>query len=473
MAHKAQASIKKPTEPQFLSSEKTGQYMTWICFAIMALGFILRLYYTHLTAYNISKHDLGYVTGLSSEKLGSGHLGYIEYITREMALPNFNPTSRWSFYNPPFFHATAAVLLGFFHMLGIPDARAWELVQYLPCVAIFFSVIGVYKILKLFDIKGVPMMVGLALVSFHPTLSYLSLALNNDAMSFMFTIWAVYFAICWYREPKKKTIVYLALAIGLGMMTKLTVALIAPPVALLFAVRFFKDKKWMDYIKQFAIFLAICVPTGLFWGIRNLWLYDLPITYVQALPENSGQNVSGFTMAERFGWPAWSDFLRLDASWSKPTPDHNIWSQTLRTALFDDNALTWETEEQMLKGKILMVLTLGLFFLLTALTVWGLIRAKQQSPLLRTFIAFAAILIMGNFVKFCMDYPMTCTIHFRYIAPVLLYGSIGLGFWWESTKKKIPARIILAVVALAVLTTCVISTELYTECLPVLEAAAK
>lgn len=463
----------KKSSAQLLNTAKSYDYFPLLCFLIIALGFIFRLYYTHLTPYDVSKHDLGYATGLDSEKLGSGHLGYIEYICREMALPNFKPTNRWSFYNPPFFHTTAAIVLGFFHMLGIPDAEAWELTQYLPCVAIFLSVIGVYKILRLFDVKGVPLLIGVALVSFHPTLSYLSLALNNDAMSFMFTIWAVYFAVCWYREPKRKTIVYLALCIGLGMMTKLTVALIAPPVALLFAVRFFKDKQWLDHIKQFAIFLAICVPTGLFWGLRNLWLYDMPITYVQSLPENSGQNVSGFTFAERFGLPAWSDFIRLDASWSRPDPDHNIWSQTLRTALFDDNALLWETDSQRLMGQILMVVTICLFLLLTVLTVWGLIRAKHQSPLLRGFIALACVLLVGNFVKFCMDYPMTCTIHFRYIAPVLLYGGLGLGFWWESTKKKLPARIILAVVAIAVLTTCVISTVLYTGCLPLLEVPAK
>ncbi|MBQ9779455.1 MAG: glycosyltransferase family 39 protein [Clostridia bacterium] len=472
MARSSSASAKKTSVP-LLDQVKARDYFPLLCFIIIAAGFILRLYYTHLTPYNVSKHDLGYVTGLGSEKLGSGHLGYIEYIAREMALPNFNPTSRWSFYNPPFFHTCAAIVVGFFHMLGIPDAQAWELTQYLPCVAIFLSVIGVYKILKLFEIKGVPLLIGTTLVSFHPTLSYLSLALNNDAMSFMFTVWAVYFAVCWYREPKKKTIVYLALCIGLGMMTKLTVALIAPPVALLFAVRFFKDKKWLDYIKQFATFLCICVPTGLFWGIRNKWLYDIPLTYVQALPATSGQNVSGFTIAERFGLPALSDFIRLDASWSKPNPDHNIWSQTLRTALFDDNALLWETDRQRLMGQVLMVVTLGLFFLLTALTLWGLISAKKQSPLLRGFIAFACLLLVGNFVKFCDDYPMTCTIHFRYIAPVLLYGGLGLGFWWESTKKKLPARIILAVVALAVLTTCVISTVLYTGCLPVLEVPTK
>ena len=135
---------KKKQSLQLLQKENFWQRMIkhpnffpLLCIATLTLGFIFRLYDTHLTAYNISKHDLGYVQGLTSTKLGSGHLGYIEYIARNEALPNFNPTSRWSFYNPPFFHICAAILLRVFTGLGIPEAQSWELVQYLPCISFF------------------------------------------------------------------------------------------------------------------------------------------------------------------------------------------------------------------------------------------------------------------------------------------------------------------------------------------------
>lgn len=457
---------------RLLNAAKTYDYIPLLCILAIAIGFILRLYYTHLTPYDVSKHDLGYVMGLDSDKLGSGHLGYIEYICRNGALPDFKPTTRWSFYNPPFFHATAAVCLKFFTVLGIPEAEAWELVQYLPCLAILFAVIGIYKILKEFDIKGIPLLLGCGLVSFHPALSYLSLALNNDALSLGLTIWAIYFAIRWFKEPTTKSIVGIALCIGLGMMTKLTVALIAPPVALLFIVRFFKDKQWIPHLKQFGIFSAICFPTGLFWSVRNLWLYEIPITYVQALPAGSAQDVSGYSMWERFGLPKLSELVRIDSSWSSSTeigfPDHNIWSQTLRTALFDDNALAWASEGDKTMAAALMVITIVLTLLLTVLTLMGFIRAKDCSPWLRVFMGSACVLLLLNFVKFCIDYPMTCTIHFRYITPVLLYGALGLGLWWSSSKKKLPARIVLSLVAVAILTTCVISSLLYMHGLPVL-----
>lgn len=451
----------------------------WICFALMVLGCLLRLYDVHLTAYDISKHDLGYAVGMTSDKIGAGHIGYIEYICKHRALPNFNPTTRWSFYNPPFFHVCAALALRLWTMLGIPEAQAWELVQYLPCLIIGAAVVGIYLILRELRIHGWALVGAVALVSFHPTLTYLSLALNNDALAFALTVWAVWFVLRWFRSPKTSWILGVALCVGLGMMTKLTVALVAPPIALLFLYTFFKKKQWLALGKQFALFAAVCCPLGLFWSIRNLWLYKIPFQYVQALPAGSAQNVSGFSLWERFGLPPLQDFLRLESSWTPASEigfaDHNLWSQTLRTALFDDNALTI-TDGLRPMATALVVVTLMLTLLMVVLTLLGLFRNRSVHVMIRLFVGLSALLLFGNFVKFCYDYPMTCTIHFRYLPTCLLWGSMGLGFWWQSVcerpRKKVTYRLACAVLCLTLLLIglfCLLSAMLYLQGLPRLE----
>ncbi len=445
----------------------TKKLVPLFCVLLIAVGFLFRLYYNYLTPYDVSAHDLGYAVGLHESKLGSGHLGYIEHICRTGALPDFDPSTRWAFYNPPLFHICASILLGLFHAPGAGvDTGAWEIVQLLPAFAILFATIGTYRLLRTLHLEGIPLLLCVSIVSFHPSLSYLSLTLNNDAMAFALTVWAMYFAVRWFEEPRMRTILCLAACIGLGMMTKLSVALVAPPVALLFAVRFFKDRKWGFYIGQFAAFLGVCVPTGLFWGIRNLVRFDLPITYVQALPENSAQNISGFSTWERFGLPEASDFLRVNSSWSRPNPDHNLWSQTLRTSLFDDNMLLWESVDETW-GSALMVLSLALGIFISVLFVWGMLRHKETCAWIRAFFAFFGAILLGYFVKFCIDFPMTCTVHFRYLLPLLPLGAVGIGFWWASTKKGVLARITLGVLGGMLLTSCVLSTVLYVLCLPV------
>lgn len=471
---------KNKTHPKLLTSEnfflktvRHPRFFSVLCILTLVTGFVFRLYYTHITVYNITVHDTG------------GHLNYIKYIVTNKSIPNFDPTTKWCFYNPPFYYVCSAVVFRFLTGMGFPDAQAWELFQYFPCIVIFAAVIGMYKILKEFDIDGLPLWLATALLSFHPVLNYLSISITNDPLSLMLTVWAVYFAVRWYKEPTVKSIVGVALCVGLGMMTKLTVALIAPPIALLFVVKFFKDKQYISHLKQFGIFSVICFPLGLFWSVRNWWLFKTPVTYVQSLTEKSGQYIGGYSNAQRFGLPPFSDFTRVDSSWSRGTADHNLWSQTLRTSLFDDNMLKWadafdENGVQTLDiggtwSKItytnlattLMMVSLVMFVLLTGLTVVALFKAKQVNPLFRGFVAVAGVLLAGNFVKFCMDYPFTCTIHFRYIVPLLLYGCIGMGMYWSWCKKNWFNRILLGVVAAGIVMTVVISTVLYVNCLPI------
>lgn len=471
---------KRQNAPKLLQKEnfltkmvKSENFFPMLCILTLALGFVFRLYYTHLTAYNISVHDLGSPAGLASNKIKAGHIGYVEYIAKNEALPNFDPRKYWSYYNPPFFHICAAIIFRAFVGLGIPEAQSWELLQYFSCGAIFVATLGMYKILKQFDIKGIVLWLGTVLLSFHPTLTYLSLTLNNDPLSLMLMVWAIYFAVRWYKEPTTKSIVGVALCVGLGMMTKLTVALIAPPIAILFIVRFFKDKQYIPQLKQFGVFSAICFPLGLFWSLRNMWLYDMELTYVQSLTESSGQYVGGYSDQARFGLPTFADIVRVDSSWSKGSADHNLWSQTLRTSLFDDNMLKWAGEDAAYKtwASVLMVVSLVLFVLLAVLTINALLRAKHISVWLRVFVGLAAILLFFNFVKFCIDYPFTCTIHFRYIAPVLLYGCMGLGMYWTWCKKNLFDRIVMGFVAVGIVSTAVLSTILYVNCLPPLVMA--
>lgn len=40
------------------------------------------------------------------------------------------------------------------------------------------------------------------------------------------------------------------------------------------------------------------------------------------------------------------------------------------------------------------------------------------------FCLYAAL--VGNYVKFCVDYPYICSFNFRYIAPLLLLGALGI-----------------------------------------------
>ncbi len=452
-------------------AERKRRAWTFATLCILIIGCLVRLYLVYKTPHNVSAHDIGYAGGMKSDKLGSGHIGYIEYICKNRGLPDFNPTSRWSFYNPPAFHSAAAIFLRFALSLGLPEATAWEFVQYLPFLCITVTVIAAYLLFKEFKIEGAVAFLSVALLSFHPSLTHQALALNNDAPALMLTVLAVYFAVRWYRTQALRTLVCVAICVGLGMMTKLTVALIAPPIAIILLYKFFKEKTYLRHVKHFSIFAVICAPLGLFWPIRNAILYDMPLNYVQSLPETSKQFIGGHSFADRFGLPAFSDFLRTEASFSSAHElgfaDHNLWSQTLRSSLFDDNALTLKTGTQEFLASALMIVTILLALAVTALTVIGLIRAKRTAPVLRIAVAAASLLLLLNFLKFCVDYPFTCTIHFRYITALLVFAGIGTGLWWQNSSKHVAVRVVKIATASLTAVFCLLSAYLCLACYPV------
>ena len=116
-------------------------------------------------------------------------------------------------------------------------------------------IISAYKIFRYFGLKGKALYIPLAVVSFHPAFIIFSGSINNDVLSAAFMMGAFLCALNWYREQSMKNILKTALCTGLGMMTKLTAALVAPPVAVIFAVVFFKNLK-TDFRKLLVQFTA-------------------------------------------------------------------------------------------------------------------------------------------------------------------------------------------------------------------------
>ena len=75
---------------------------------VIFLGCIARMIYVFITDVGTRQHDLGYATLLSDGKVNPGHLGYVEYIAKFGHLPDFDPFSVFSYYNPPLHHIIGA-----------------------------------------------------------------------------------------------------------------------------------------------------------------------------------------------------------------------------------------------------------------------------------------------------------------------------------------------------------------------------
>ena len=193
---------------------------------LLGTSFLLKFFYVCYTPITRRQHDVG--------KFGDAdnHAGYITYLLQHHQLPDFDPRGHWQFYHPPLHHMISALWLWLSeHVFGISNAAAQESLQTLPLFYAMAIVITAYRILRHFRLEGMALYVPLAVVAFHPSFILFSGSINNDALSVVFILGAVLWTLKWYEKQTWESIVKIALCIGLGMMTKLSAAMVAIPVA--------------------------------------------------------------------------------------------------------------------------------------------------------------------------------------------------------------------------------------------------
>lgn len=402
---------------------------------IIILGsFVLRLIFVLFHNYNFSYHDLGSLVKGTETTYKDGHLGYIQYLYSNGQLPDFDPRTVWSFYQPPFYYIVASTFMKINTILGLDMKVALENLQMLTMLFATMTIQVGYKILKEFRLSERTTTFAFLIVAFHPYFITGGATPNNDMLSILFMFLAILYAIRWYKNSTYKEILLLALSIGLGMMTKISVGLVAPAVAVLFLIKFIKEKAYAKYLKQFILFGIICIPLGMFWPIRNMILYDMPLLYVQEIKSTSDQylDLGVWKRINPFDFTGY-DYPGLSYDVDK---DYNIWSVMLKSSMFDELWIDKTLLYEIFIGTVLVFINA---ILAVAALICGIIndvKGKQQDRSINCFKMILYITIMGSYIKFCFNYPMICSMNFRYIVPVLLIGAVNVGVYLDSEYKN-------------------------------------
>ena len=411
-----------------------------VIFLIFAVAFVFRLVYIQSTGYLSRQHDVG------------GTNGHFEYIMRFYNHQKLPETVKWQYYQPPVWHYICALFLHIQTTLGIAFEAARENLQLISLFCSSAIMLVSHSIFRKFNLKGLPMIVACAIVAFHPTFIILSGSINNDVLSLLLALVSVNLAIKWYREPKLKTILLLALSIGFSMGVKLSGGLISLGVAILFAIRLFgkQYKNKIGLIGQFASFGVLCVPIALWWQVRNLLLYDVPLTYVPKLSETNSQYIGFRSISERL--------FDISSIWdvgvypARAIPskaalydyyEYNIPAAALKTSVFGEYYLGQSSIISSVFANILFYSAAILAILTVVSSVYLVVKAFKnsveehgytKSELIFTLVC--ALTLIFSYVKFCFDYAHFCTMDFRYIAMTVVFGALYIGLLLKHRQKN-------------------------------------
>lgn len=410
---------------------------------LIAAGFVLRLNYVIYTPLSetsrIRQHDL-YDWG--GER---GHSAYIEHFYNNgFTLPDFDPTSKAQFYHPPLHHLLAAMWMRILTTFGMGYSRAIGSIQFLTLFYSSCCMIVCERIFTKLRLNGAGKIIAMSIVAFHPTFILLAGSVNNDILSILFTLLSVYTALRWYDDPTTKNILYIALSIGLGMSTKLSAAVVAIPIALLFLLKLIEEKKKIyDNILQYCIFGVVCIPLGLWFSIRNAVRFKIPFTYVAKMSETSDQYVGDRTISERLfelAEPLKNVFINR-ISTGGDYYEYNLVAAIFKSSLFGEYNFANTNESITGACRFLLVFNIILILLSVAALVYYIIKGGEQtSKNPRIFIIFYQIFLFIYYIKFCFDFPHDCSMDYRYIVPTCVMGAFFIGSFVQLLSNKLSAK---------------------------------
>ncbi len=435
---------------------------------LIAAGIILRFVYTLYTSSGDRQHDVGFWN------FTWGHANYIEYWYKNgLKLPDFDVRTIWQYYHPPLHHWLMALMLKILMLFNMNYETACQALQFLPFLYSSLTIVVCYRIFRIAKLKMLPLVISVAIMCFHPTFVFMGGFFNNDMLCVLFMMMSIMFALKWYRKPTLINIIPIALSVGLGMMTKLSAWMVAPAIAVIFIYVFVKNiKSGIKYVGQFAVFGCICAPLGLWWQVRNLITFNVPLTYVPYLNEADAQYCGNMPAIKRlfdFGNGQLNYVYDAFTSYGAPYNEYNPTLGLIKTSLFDEGnhgissvnfpqigitgpILFWV-------GAILAVLCAVAFFIVM------LSKKTKLDSVTRFYFLVFALTLLGSYYLFCFQFPFTCTMNIRYCVPLIPMFAMGLGLLLQqchgdSKKEKLLRYSSYALVAAFALITMIVYSQI-------------
>lgn len=406
-------------------SKKCASKTEALIAALIAAGIVMRVGYMLYTSFMARGHDIGGTDG-------TGHYAYMYQIFANGTLPQ---TNEYQFYHPPLTHILQAAVVKVFSWFR-PNAEMnslFEAAKLVPCFASAATLIVTRSLCRAMEVKPRATALAVAVVAFQPTFYIFSSSVNNDSLMVLFYMAAVLYTIRWYSAPTMKNILMIALAIGLGMMTKLSAASVAfftGPVFLAVFIKFFKEGRAGRIFGQFAAFLGVCAPLGLWYPVRNYIKFGQQFGHVFTISSTSELYCGDKSFVSRFlSFPP--DQI-LTPLYCQPYGDYHLWIYTLKCSIFGEFSFNWPDAF----AALLIAANLILILVSIAAMIYVIIRGKEVNAFARYGLFWLWLIQMVSFVVFNIRFPFGCTMDFRYIVPTVIVGAIYIGIALDRIKAK-------------------------------------
>ncbi len=416
---------------------KIRKYKIIICILIL-ISICIRTIFINKSDIGLFQYDMGLYDNLKNEEdydsvytdfdkgdMAHTHINYIMHLYTYNSLPKTSEVIG-QFYHPPLHHIIMAIWLKTADVFSNISSVKLESLQYVTIVYSFIILIALYKILKELNVEEKYRIIPMLLFCFHPLYIYLSGSINNDELVSMFCILSFLYLLKWEKNQSYKNAIIVALAIGLGLMTKTSAIVMIIPAIYIFFKKFSEytkeEKSVKKLITQLIVFIVIITILGGWFHVLN------GFATITIYPPKEELRVTTDNVWDRFGL---TNILKDNK--------YNIWNYLLYSSI-DFKIFSGEN----LIVKELVVLSLILIF---DILYYALKNFKEN--LLINITIFTWLIF---YIYLQISLPYECSMHARYMLVPMSLGIIILGKDMQKEKNKIMNyQIVIVSVLLAVL----------------------
>lgn len=383
---------------------------------ILFMGIVMRIGYTLYTGCTVRAHDIWMDTPDVH-----GHEDYILHLLEYGNLPDSNDVQLYQ--QPLFYILGATVSKGINAVLGA--GSAYELVdaaKVISCLASCCSLFVAKRTLEVCGLKEKGLVRGMILMAFLPAFYLSGGNVTSDMLSGLFLMLAFLFTIYWWKNPSWKHTILLAVIYGFGMMTKVSMGVMAVATAIIFLialVRALQEHRGKKLVKKYCVFGLISLPLGLWFSVRNYICFGQSLFYIMPLSKTSEIYTGDHSLVERF--------ISLDIGNVLKTPYADAWSDCnlpvyqLKSSLFGEYSFD--------VGMIVPTLLLLSAAVLAVFCVAAFVKMIRERTwtMPQKFAWMTAIWMYLSSIWFYYRYPFGCSMDYRYLLALTLPVAVVLG----------------------------------------------
>ncbi|MGN0700966.1 MAG: glycosyltransferase family 39 protein [Oscillospiraceae bacterium] len=402
---------------------------------IIICGVIMRIGYMLLTPCNVRSNDLWDFT-----PDGYGHAGYVINIAVNGSLPDNNIRQ---YYQQPFYYIISGAvsfvvnkLLNCSDMYYIADAA-----KTVSCAASCIMLLLSEKLCDMLGLGKKGKLAAVTLTAFVPNL-FISCKVTPDALTALMLTLAFMYTLRWKDTPSWKNTILLALIYGFGVMTKISVAVMALFTLAVLLYRLFagimdKDGRLcLSLVQKYAVFGIISLPLGLWYSVRNYIRFQQPIGYVPVVGKDSPLYTGDHSLFQRFLFP---DIKALfDSPYVNLLEDCNMFEYAVKSSCFGEFNYDAPPFIAILLEWAAVVLAVCVIAAVVGIILHEA-RAnrdgrKHDVSILLTITACGIFCV--SLMVFYLRYPYTCSMDYRYMLFLAAPGAIVLARYCELCRAN-------------------------------------